>query len=107
MLTLAWVLFAAGTVSGSPPSPDAAACLAKGGVIRPVCLSQTLQCVIPYPDAGRPCTDRSQCKGECRAVSPRSGQGARAKGVCQANNDPCGCRTLIIKGRIGPSTCAD
>ncbi len=49
----------------NPTDRRPAACTQQGGVMRKVCLSQSLACVTPYPDAGKVCTDNSQCKGGC------------------------------------------
>jgi hypothetical protein len=43
----------------------AAACAAKGGSIQPVGKAQIPVCVTPYADAGKACTDKSQCQGAC------------------------------------------
>jgi hypothetical protein len=84
-------------------------CRALGGEIRPVCMSQTLQCVVPYRDAGKPCIDKLQCKGRCLAVdTPRPGRKDRKiVGRCEADNNPCGCFVEVSKGRISTTSCLD
>lgn len=88
------------------PEPAFQDCLRQGGTIRPVCLTQEPMCVIPYPDAGRPCRDGDDCAGDCLATAAAK-QGEPATGVCQSNNDPCGCRTYIEDGRIAHGLCID
>ncbi|MBP9756638.1 MAG: hypothetical protein KBD40_16710, partial [Phenylobacterium sp.] len=49
----------------SAAGPDVAACTAKGGTVRPVCRMQRPACVIAYADAGKSCSDKSDCLGRC------------------------------------------
>ena len=99
-----------GAVAQSTPlTADPAACMQQGGVVRKVCLSQSLACVTPYPDAGKVCTDNSQCKGGCIYQStgkplPVSG---KVKGVCKQTNDPCGCFSEVVKGKVSQGFCRD
>jgi predicted small secreted protein len=86
------------------PADPVAQCAAQGGELRGVCRRQTRQCVVPYPDAGRPCTDGDQCAGDCLAPDGEPGHTA---GVCQADNDPCGCRFTIEDGRPAQGVCVD
>ena len=93
----------------TPPTADPAACTQQGGVMRKVCLSQSLACVLTYPDAGKACTDNSQCKGGCIYQStgkplPASG---KVVGVCKQTNDPCGCFSEVVKGKVSPGFCLD
>src|SRR5678815_476164 len=44
---------------------NVAACKARGGRTEPVCLAGVPACVIHHRDAGRSCTDSSQCRGKC------------------------------------------
>ena len=94
--------------AGSEPTAsagaDPVACAAAGGEVRGVCRMQTQQCVIPYADAGKPCTDGDQCAGDCLAPD---GEPGRTAGQCQADNDPCGCRFTIEDGRPGQGICVD
>lgn len=101
---------AAGTapsLADTAQTPDAAACRARGGELRPMGRMQSLQCVIPFADAGRRCTDGDQCEGECLAEGGVSEKPDQASGVCQANNSRFGCTTTIEDGRAGPTLCVD
>ena len=83
------------------------ACVAKGGKIRAVCRSGRLMCVVAYPDAGKACTDNSQCASN-KCVATESGAiGAAASGKCKVTNDPCGCTTMVKNGKRGPTVCVD
>jgi hypothetical protein len=69
----------------------------------------SLMCVIPYADAGKPCTDSGQCLGACLAeyqsgvFSVASG----ATGQCQADNAVFGCLGEVQHGRIDGFLCVD
>lgn len=64
-------------------------------------------CVMPYTDAGRPCTDGAQCQGDCRATGPVGRPGEAATGVCQADTSPFGCFTRVENGRSAGTLCVD
>jgi len=65
-------------------------------------------CRIRYPDAGRACTDSSQCLGGCVwgddmwAHPP-----AQVVGACQSENVTYGCYFTVLKGRAVDPRCAD
>ena len=92
----------------SDPTLDTnpAACERAGGQIKPVCLAQRPLCVIPYPDAGRPCRDASECAGDCLA-SVGAQIGERVQGTCEHDNNPCGCRFYVKDGRVVNGRCVD
>jgi hypothetical protein len=86
-------------------------CLARGGAGQRACLSQEYRCVMPYPDAGKSCSDSSECKGQCvvdltdqcdasgkcvHAKVPEAG--SEVGGVCQVDDDPCG-SFMVVKRR--------
>ncbi len=82
------------------------ACIAAGGSWKRVCRAQKLTCVRRYRDAGKACSDSSQCDGRCvgdRDAPETTGQIA---GVCEADSDPCGCTTEIIGG-VARTICVD
>ncbi len=84
-----------------------AACTAQGGAWRPICRMQTLACVTTFEDAGKVCTDGSDCKsGRCLADGITDA-GIETSGTCAANDDPCGCFTAIEDGKTLPGLCAD
>ncbi|MFC5372174.1 hypothetical protein ACFPIF_06415 [Brevundimonas faecalis] len=93
-----------------PPtmSISTSSCTARGGEMRQVGRAQTWQCVIKYADAGKRCTDGSQCEGDCE-IAGNSGvaEGARTAGVCQADSNRFGCRTTIKDGKAEPTLCID
>ncbi|HOZ27821.1 MAG TPA: hypothetical protein PLH23_11120 [Hyphomonadaceae bacterium] len=88
---------------------DEASCKTQGGDWRPVCRMQKPACITTFPDAGKACTDGSQCAGDCVA-SPDAGfadGSAAATGICAANNDPCGCKQKIEDGKATAAICVD
>lgn len=52
-----------------PLSPDAAACIAKGGTWSPTGLAKLHTCLTPTRDAGKSCRRASDCEGLCLARS--------------------------------------
>ncbi|WP_304187611.1 hypothetical protein [Phenylobacterium aquaticum] len=88
--------------------PDAKACAAKGGTIRPVCMRGLPACVIPYRDAGKACADRSDCQGRCLYQGDRpADRDAPVTGQCQATSNPCGCFAEVEHGRYLRGLCVD
>ena len=89
-------------------SPDVAACTARGGTVRPVCRMQRPACVIAYSDAGKTCSDKSDCQGRgLHEGEPPTDPTSAVTGRCQATSDPCGYFTTVVKGRMGPGLCVD
>jgi|GEM_PF-2390373 len=88
----------------------AAQCTASGGHWQRVCMMGTLACVTPYADAGKACTDGSECAGKrCLAPSGTAslpGQGPM-QGQCITNNNPCYFGINIEKGFTVPTAVAD
>jgi hypothetical protein len=85
----------------------ASACAAQGGRIERVGRAQTVQCVIPFADASRACTDGAQCSsGNCIGAVDAAGQ-SNVSGQCQASNMRFGCYTRVVNGRAGAAICVD
>lgn len=99
------VLILAGCASH--PVVDKAACEAQGGTVRGVGLFATPACVIPYPDAGRICSDKSDCIGMCKA-DPGTIVGDSTAGTCQRDNrDVFGCYLEVERGVAVGGMCVD
>ncbi|MGO4410030.1 MULTISPECIES: hypothetical protein [unclassified Brevundimonas] len=87
---------------------SSSSCTARGGEMRQVGRMQSWQCVVRYPDAGKRCTDASQCEGDCEIAGNNGiAPGARATGVCQADSNRFGCRTTIKDGKAEATLCID
>jgi hypothetical protein len=89
------------------PAVDVAACTANGGKVKPICRMRKPACIFDYADAGKTCTDSEQCSGRCVIEDEMPEVGARAIGVCEADNDVCGCSTEIIDGKTTAGRCVD
>jgi len=114
---------AGGALVGRELTPAArSACMRGGGRIERGGMVGAQQCVTPYADAGKRCTDGDQCLGDCRADSssplpPASGEPTgvlpdspshdATVGVCQADSDGFGCFTNIEDGRAEATLCID
>lgn len=88
---------------------DEASCKTQGGNWQPVCRMQKPACVTTFSDAGKACTDGSECAGDCMAnpEAPFPTAGTTATGVCATNNDPCGCKQKIEGGKATAAICVD
>jgi len=90
--------------------PNVEECRADGGTVRNVCRRQWPACVVPYSDGGKLCTDSAQCKGKCLIDTEADNDfepGDDAEGICQRDNDPCGCKIEVVKGKVGSGACVD
>ncbi|MNU76559.1 hypothetical protein D3C71_661140 [compost metagenome] len=89
-------------------SAEASACAARGGAMQQVGRMQSWRCVVKYADAGKRCTDASQCEGQCE-IAGNSGiaPGTATAGVCQADSNRFGCRTTVKDGKAEATLCID
>lgn len=86
---------------------DAAACAAKGGELQPLGRLQRTQCVVAYRDAGKTCSTRQDCTGQCLAIGEVVA-GAPAAGTCQRDiSENFGCRQRIDGGVAQGTICVD
>lgn len=93
--------------AGADIPADAAACAAKGGEQRPLGRLQRVQCVAPYADAGKTCTTRQDCTGQCLAIG-EAAAGAPAAGTCQRDiSENFGCRQRVDGGVAQGILCVD
>lgn len=107
---------AAGVAAPVADSPEAAAayeeardvdCRAAGGTLQPLGRLQRVQCVIPYTDAGKSCSSKGDCSGQCLA-SANVPEGAVATGTCQRDvSQNFGCRQRIDGGKAQGTICVD
>ncbi len=88
------------------PAPDLQVCAARGGTLKPVCRLRAPMCVVPYSDAGKSCSGKADCQGRCVAKGGEK-PGSPATGVCEKDNDPCGCVTLVEDGKVAGGRCVD
>lgn len=96
------------TVAKPTPASTEAACLAQGGGWEPICRLQRPACVLTFSDAGKACTDSSQCQGNCYAdLSQGPPDGKAVTGKCAVNSNPCGCNSRVEGGKATPTLCVD
>ena len=81
------------------------ACAALGGGVEQV-LFFTTACVYPSVDAGKRCTDSSQCEGTCQAKESAK-RGSRVVGRCSERVNTWGCENMVIDGIASGLICAD
>ena len=87
---------------------DQEQCKAEGGLIRGVGIFGTPACVKPYPDAGKTCSDRSECQGLCKSIPDAVIGSSPATGTCQRDtHDIFGCYNEIKAGVVVAGMCVD
>ena len=87
---------------------DPAACAKAGGALQPVCRMQKPMCVITFSDAGKTCSDGSECgSGRCVASEASAPKPGPVTGICAPTNNPCGCYTRIEDGAAQATICVD
>lgn len=104
------LLGACAAPSGQPAAPSAnnlaAQCAAKGGSIQPVGKAQIPTCVTPYADAGKACTDKSQCQGNC-ILEGNLEAADNVTGQCQKTDRQFGCYAKVVNGKSTGAICVD
>jgi hypothetical protein len=93
------------TSAPTAQSPEAA-CTARGGAIKPVGRMQMPTCVVPYADAGKSCTDKSQCEGACILQTTQEPEGP-VTGQCQQSSSQFGCFAKVENGKATHAMCVD
>lgn len=88
-------------------SDNAQRCAERGGDWRRVCLAQSLYCVPIFADAGKPCTNSSECQGGCVPRPSLFNPTEPVVGECAKDGDPCGCFSWVEKGRVVQGPCFD
>jgi len=82
-------------------------CRAAGGTLQPLGRLQRVQCVIPYADAGKTCSGKRDCGGQCLATGETEA-GVVASGTCQRDaSQNFGCRQRIEDGKAQGMICVD
>ena len=67
---------------------------------------QIQRCVMPYADAGKTCTDNSDCSGDC-LVTGIVPTGSATSGTCQRDSDRFGCHQEVVGGMGQAALCID
>lgn len=102
---LALPLSAAGQPAGRPATP--ADCRAHGGSWKKVGLAGTEECDLPARDAGRACSDDSECEAAC-ITNDKTPAGSPATGHCFPRTTLTGqCLNRVRGGKALGLACAD
>ncbi len=83
------------------------ACEAAGGEVHRAGILGYDNCILPYADAGKTCSDSSDCLGDCRMTWPGAQPEETVTGTCQINDSPFGCFQTVENGRAGHTLCVD
>jgi hypothetical protein len=84
---------------------DRERCSAVGGEIRQTGFIN-FSCVYPAPDAGKRCTDGSQCNGKCLAPE-ETAPNVHTEGQCSDMVNRGGCANFVINGVATGMLCVD
>jgi|GEM_PF-2603030 hypothetical protein len=84
-----------------------AACDAEHGKWQRIGKAGFPACVHQSRDAGKACSDASECQFGCDAGMQKPASSGPVTGKCAANDDHFGCHAWVEHGRIKESVCAD
>lgn len=91
-------------------STDIANCAARGGVIDTVGRMQRQVCRVPYADAGKTCSNKSDCTARCildREEGDAEPGSGKVAGRCQQYQTQFGCFSEVDGGRVKSTICVD
>ncbi len=86
---------------------DKAACTSAGGTVQRRGRLGMEQCVRAFADAGKACTDTSQCQGKCVGSAGAASASEKVSGQCQADDRLFGCYSEIRDGKAAYAICVD
>jgi hypothetical protein len=107
-IPLALLALALAAPSPPPPPPQQAQsmteaektdCIAKGGLVARGGKAQIESCRTRFADAGKACTDTSQCQGGCSANLVKPGA-SHPVGQCNTYSGQFGCQSYLAKGVV-------
>ncbi|MBI1685756.1 hypothetical protein [Caulobacter hibisci] len=113
LIAVALLTLAACAPTAPPPGPSAQAgdsveaCTARGGQIETVGRRGLPTCVVPFADAGKACTDGSQCQGGCVLEGNLEPSDAPVTGQCKRSNVQFGCYAKVVGGKATSAICVD
>ncbi|WP_395333859.1 hypothetical protein WBP06_08740 [Novosphingobium sp. BL-8H] len=86
---------------------DRAACEQSGGTVQRRGRMGMEQCVHRFADAGKTCSDTSQCEGKCVASAGAVSPDKPGVGQCQADDKLYGCYAELRDGKAPAAICVD
>ena len=90
-----------------PSAEEIKQCEDVGGAVQRAGLAGYYHCVQEYPDAGKVCSDSSECEGTCRTQSSEA-VGKPGTGTCQEVDVAFGCFAMVSNGVVdGGMLCVD
>jgi hypothetical protein len=96
--------------AGEKATPvERSACEAAGGTVARDGMRGWEQCIQPFADAGKACSDNADCIGQCRLSlgDDMPDMGEPVTGTCQVNDSPFGCYATVENGQATPALCVD
>lgn len=92
----------------SMSAADRAACKAAGGFVERRGRRNAELCVTPFPDAGKACSDGSECAGRCIVEGGAEMQPDESiVSICQRDDALFGCFSTVENGAILRGLCVD
>jgi len=85
---------------------DRAMCVSQGGFVERAGIIGAERCTMTYSDGGNICIDSSNCQGICVADVNAGDKGA-VSGQCQKTDNPFGCYSEVVAGKVQPGLCVD
>jgi hypothetical protein len=86
---------------------DPIMCAQYGGTIESVCMNGIEMCIVKFKDAGKSCSDSSECDGACLSVRNDVQLGDAVLGACSQSSDPCGLFLPLKNGKVAARVWAD
>ena len=95
--------------SGTATDAERAECEAAGGTVQQAGRLGWENCVQPFADAGKACSGSADCLGGCllEDMTDTPEPGTPVEGVCQADDAPFGCYTVVEDGKVLHWICVD
>ncbi len=90
---------------------ERALCESVGGTVRRAGMRGWEHCIQDMPDAGKTCSDGSDCVADRCIIPPQEGReyspGETATGICAPTDEIFGCFTRVTGGKAEPTLCID
>jgi len=75
-------------------------CSEYGGEIENVCSSGAKMCVVKFNDAGKYCSNSTECLGACLSSNLQADLGDKVQGICASSTQPCGLFLPVKNGVV-------